>query len=61
VSEGLGLISLLLLLSFLLEWSIRMEQRMRSQRDPVGLLECDLEDRMFVSPCLEKTNLLLQH
>jgi hypothetical protein len=31
VSEGLGLISLLLL-------------RMPSQRDPVGLLECGLED-----------------
>jgi hypothetical protein len=43
----------------LLEWSIRMEQRMLSQRDPVGLLECDLEDRTSVSPSLEKTNLLL--
>jgi hypothetical protein len=45
-----------------LEWSIRMEQRMPSQRDPVGLLECDLEDRMSVSPSLEKNLLLLlQH
>jgi hypothetical protein len=45
-----------------LELSIRMEERMPSQRDPVGLLECDLEDRMSVSPSLEKTSLLLlQH
>jgi hypothetical protein len=45
-----------------LELSIRMEQRMLSQRDPVGLPECDLEDRMSVSPSLEQTNLLLlQH
>jgi hypothetical protein len=42
-----------------LEWNIRMEERMPNQRDPVGLLECDLEDRMSVSPCLEKTSLLL--